>query len=119
MKDSHIRQKEAHRLEGKSEKPAEKVPTYQELLDESLDETFPASDPISPSAAMHADRQIATPRDTTDWTLKPGQSDPGKAPAGTPASATTGRPSGVDLESESAAGEEDPGAALDAPSKAD
>lgn len=26
------------------------APTYQELLDEALQQTFPASDPISPSA---------------------------------------------------------------------
>lgn len=49
-----------------------KMPTYQELLDESLDQTFPASDPISPGAAMHADKQISTGQDDTDWTLKPG-----------------------------------------------
>ena len=121
MKDTHVQQKEARRLEGKNKKPAEKVPTYQELLDESLDETFPASDPISPSAAMHADRQIATAKDTTDWTLKPGHGDPGKAKAGTKASATKtkGQRSGTNLESESAAGEEDPGAAVDTPSEAD
>jgi len=117
MKDIHAQEKEARRVEGKNKKPAEKVPTYQELLDESLDETFPASDPISPSAAMHADRQIATDKDTTDWTLKPGRTDPGKAPA-EPPSGKKDPSSGVDLESESAAGEEDPGAAVDAPSKA-
>lgn len=48
------------------------VPTYQELLDEALEETFPASDPISPSAAMAAEKRISTDRDETDWTLKPG-----------------------------------------------
>ncbi len=121
MKDTHVQEKEARRLEGKNKKPAEKVPTYQELLDESLDETFPASDPISPSAAMHADRQIATAKDTTDWTLKPGHGDRGKAKTAKPASATRTkeRGSGADLASESAAGEEDPGAAVDAPSETD
>jgi hypothetical protein len=64
---------DADRLEGVA-KPENKVPTYQELLDESLDETFPASDPISPSAAMHAEKQISTARDGRDWKLRPGGS---------------------------------------------
>jgi hypothetical protein len=76
MKDAHSRQKESKRLEGKAAKPAAKVPTYQELLDESLDETFPASDPISPSAAMHAERQVTTGKDEVDWQLKPGAHKP-------------------------------------------
>ncbi len=76
MKDTHARQKEARRMEGKGEHPHQKVPTYQELLDESLDETFPASDPISPSAAMHAEKEICTDKDCTDWTLKPGAHKP-------------------------------------------
>ena len=75
MKDTHARQKEAKRLEGNC-KPAAKVPTYQELLDESLDETFPASDPISPSAAMHAERKVSTGEDEVDWRLKPGADSP-------------------------------------------
>jgi hypothetical protein len=70
MKDPDARRKEAKRLEGDASQPA-KVPTYQELLDESLDETFPASDPISPSAAMHAARQVSTGKDEVDWQLKP------------------------------------------------
>jgi hypothetical protein len=76
MKDLHSRQKEAERLEAKHDHPARKVPTYQELLDESLDETFPASDPISPSAAMYADKQVATGKDDVDWQLKPGGNAP-------------------------------------------
>lgn len=57
--------------------PAEqKVPTYQELLDASLEDTFPASDPISPSAAMHAERRITTAKDAQDWTLAPGADKP-------------------------------------------
>ncbi len=48
------------------------VPTYQQLLDESLKQTFPASDPISPSAAMTAEKHIATSCDSTDWVLQPG-----------------------------------------------
>lgn len=76
MKDAHSRQKESQRLDGKASKPAGKVPTYQELLDESLDETFPASDPISPGAAMHAERQVATGKDDVDWQLRPGAQQP-------------------------------------------
>lgn len=46
--------------------------TYQAAVDESLDMTFPASDPISPGAAEHAERQTATGRDDVDWKLKKG-----------------------------------------------
>jgi len=46
------------------------LPTYQELLDEALELTFPASDPISPGAAMRAERRIATSIDETDWELE-------------------------------------------------
>jgi len=60
------------RADGCCDESDEKVPTYQELLDEALDETFPASDPISPSAAMHAQKQAESERDAVDWTLKPG-----------------------------------------------
>lgn len=81
MKDPDARKKEATRLDGKATKPA-RVPTYQELLDESLDETFPASDPISPGAAMHAAKQVRTGKDDVDWQLKPGADAPpaGKKP---------------------------------------
>jgi len=48
------------------------LPTYQELLDEALVLTFPASDPISPGAARRADRPVSTPRDETDWSLASG-----------------------------------------------
>lgn len=64
------------RLEGRAQAPADKVPTYQELLDEALDETFPASDPISPTAAMAAEKRIRTEKDATDWTLRPGACQP-------------------------------------------
>lgn len=76
MNDAVARQREARRLEGKGRQPYERVPTYQELLDEALDQTFPASDPISPSAAMHAERQIMTGKDDKDWALKPGEDQP-------------------------------------------
>jgi hypothetical protein len=78
LKDTQAIEREAKRVEGKhhEHKPHEKVPTYQELLDEALDQTFPASDPISPSAAMHAEKQISSKKDETDWTLKPGGATP-------------------------------------------
>jgi hypothetical protein len=46
--------------------------SYQALLDESLALTFPASDPISPSAAMRCGDEIDTPADVRDWRLQPG-----------------------------------------------
>lgn len=80
-KDTRAVKKAEDRLEGKAVQPAEKVPTYQELLDEALDETFPASDPISPTAAMAAEKRIATEKDATDWTLKPGACKPPSEPS--------------------------------------
>ena len=69
------------REEGACQDKDEKVPTYQELLDEALDETFPASDPISPSAAMHAEKEAESERDAVDWKLKPGsEADQDKEP---------------------------------------
>jgi hypothetical protein len=62
---------------------AARRPTYQETLDDALEQTFPASDPISPSAAMHAARAISTGRDDTDWRLKKGSHVP--LPRGRPA----------------------------------
>lgn len=53
--------------------------TYQSIVDASLEMTFPASDPISPSAAMYAEQQVSTPRDRTDWSLAVGSK---KAPSG-------------------------------------
>jgi len=46
------------------------LPTYQELLDEALELTFPASDPISPGAAARTKRPVSTPMDATDWELQ-------------------------------------------------
>jgi hypothetical protein len=62
-------------------------PTYQDLLDESLEETFPASDPISPSAAMHAER-ISTRKNEVDWSIRPGSNV--DAPAASPKSTAGG-----------------------------
>lgn len=76
MKDAHARKRESKRNSGECPGQGEKVPTYQELLDEALDETFPASDPISPSAAMHASHRVDSARDEVDWALKPGGHQP-------------------------------------------
>lgn len=46
--------------------------TYQQAVDESVEMTFPASDPISPSAAMHAEKETSTEVDDKDWKLEPG-----------------------------------------------
>ncbi|MCK7494298.1 MAG: hypothetical protein MZW92_26265 [Comamonadaceae bacterium] len=54
----------------------DKPQTYQQVLDEALDETFPASDPISPGAAMHAEERVAGRGDEHDWKLKPGSERP-------------------------------------------
>ena len=73
------------------------TPTYQESLDDALEQTFPASDPISPSAAMRAERQTRTGRDSVDWKLKsgskvplPGCSEDRGAPVGAVAGALAG-----------------------------
>ena len=90
MKDPQAQQREDQRLEGKARKDTDKVPTYQELLDEALDQTFPASDPISPSAAMHAEEQAEkSAKDATDWKLRPGCAEPAD-PA-----AASGQPAGT------------------------
>lgn len=82
MKDTHARTRESRRVEGRCTTPPERVPTYQELLDESLDQTFPASDPISPSAAMHAEQAIQSARDSRDWSLAPESTIPCESSAG-------------------------------------
>lgn len=63
---------EANTAEVSHEKDKPKKKTYQAAVDDSLDMTFPASDPISPSAAMHAAKKTKTERDDVDWTLKKG-----------------------------------------------
>lgn len=82
MKDEHARTRERKRHSGECPAQAEKVPTYQELLDEALDETFPASDPISPTAAMHATHRVESERDEVDWALRPGGHQPPTMGAG-------------------------------------
>lgn len=64
--------------------------TYQAAVDASLEMTFPASDPISPGAAMHAERQVSTLRDKIDWNLARGSSLPSGAVPGAQRKGTTG-----------------------------
>jgi len=66
----------ASRQAGMKQGVAQHMPTYQDVLDESLEATFPASDPISPGAAVHARRRISTSKNTTDWQLEPGSAVP-------------------------------------------
>jgi hypothetical protein len=63
------------RHEGTAQKPEDKVPTYQEALDDAVEDSFPASDPISPGVAEKADRPVATGKDDKDWKLKPGSEE--------------------------------------------
>ncbi|MDK2656533.1 hypothetical protein [Cupriavidus consociatus] len=67
--------------------------TYQAAVDDSLEMTFPASDPISPSAAMHAEKKMQTARDDVDWKLKRGseQQPVGAKPAGQRKGSVRGR----------------------------
>jgi len=55
-------------------------PTYQQLLDEALMATFPASDPISPGAAMHPELSVSTAHGGCDWQLTPGSALPTPRP---------------------------------------
>lgn len=72
--------KEEQRLAGEAKQPHEKVPTYQELLDKAVEDTFPASDPIAVGGATKILEPHTTLRDAKDWTLKPGsQMPPGPA----------------------------------------
>jgi hypothetical protein len=63
----------AQQGEAGNAEPKGRMPTYQEALDDALDDTFPASDPISPSAALHAEQRIQTAKDEVDWQSKPEQ----------------------------------------------
>jgi hypothetical protein len=58
----------------------EDLETYQDLLDESLNLTFPASDPICAQAATRCGDRKATTANAADWQLHPGS----RADASTP-----------------------------------
>lgn len=78
--DQRVRQE--RRIAGNAQCEQTKVPSYQELLDQALDDTFPASDPPAISAALYADEPRTTARDDLDWTLKPGACPPVGQPCG-------------------------------------
>lgn len=67
---------EQHRLEGDAPRAEDKLPTYQELLDSAVEDTFPASDPIAANAARNTVRRVQTPMDSRDWKLQPEQAKP-------------------------------------------
>jgi hypothetical protein len=67
-------------------------PTYQQMVDESLAQTFPASDPISPSAAMKASGEVDSPRDARDWALKQDTTPEPARSSDAPAAADAERP---------------------------
>ena len=58
----------------------EELDTYQDLLDESLRLTFPASDPVCAQAATRCADPCETPSNAADWHLHPGSRE-GAAPA--------------------------------------
>lgn len=80
-KEKDLKEKEDVRLSGQARSPKDKVPTYQEALDEALENTFPASDPVAASAAAQPREPHATSRDDKDWHLEPGAGDPVNAAA--------------------------------------
>ena len=86
--------KEEQRLAGEAKHPHEKVPTYQELLDNAIEDTFPASDPIAVGGATKIAEPHTTLRDAKDWTLKPGSETP---PGSEAASDKTSRGGGPEL----------------------
>lgn len=63
------------RVEGNASKPEGKAPTYQEALDQAVEDSFPASDPVSPGVAEKAGREVSTPKDKKDWKLEPGSTE--------------------------------------------
>ncbi len=50
--------------------------TYQQTLDDALEDTFPASDPIAPGAAAHPVQPAHHTGEDADWHLKPGSQRP-------------------------------------------
>ena len=58
----------------------EQLDTYQALLDESLQLTFPASDPVCAHAATRCAHLRETPANATDWQLHAGSRSPTEGP---------------------------------------
>ncbi|HMN81188.1 MAG TPA: hypothetical protein PKA20_14805 [Burkholderiaceae bacterium] len=53
------------------DQPATDIPSYQDLLDEALMETFPASDPIAAGGAIERTRPVDGGRNEKDWRTWP------------------------------------------------
>jgi hypothetical protein len=60
------------------QKKNDEVRTYQEALDEAVEETFPASDPISPGVAEKAEKKVSTSKDEVDWKAPKNKGNTGK-----------------------------------------
>jgi hypothetical protein len=67
---------------------AGEVLTYQDVLDEAIEETFPASDPIAPAVA-NAGPPVSTRRNPTDWKLEHRTTEAGPRPRPTPKARAT------------------------------
>jgi hypothetical protein len=76
MTQARTPQHEQQRAEGQASHPEDKLPTYQELLDHAVEDTFPASDPIAPNAARNTSRPVETAVDDRDWKLSPTDPQP-------------------------------------------
>jgi hypothetical protein len=66
------------RLEAKARTPEDKLPTYQELLDGAVEDTFPASDPVATSVGRHVGQPVSTGMDDKDWKLEPASARQGR-----------------------------------------
>jgi len=71
MTEPRTPEKTDQRLEARAETPQDKLPTYQELLDDASDASFPASDPPATHAATHTAQPVSTGMDARDWKLQP------------------------------------------------
>jgi hypothetical protein len=64
--------KSARSAHGASDADLQERKSYQQTLDDALDDTFPASDPIAPGAAAHPEAPAQHTGEPADWHLKPG-----------------------------------------------
>ncbi|VCU71738.1 hypothetical protein PIGHUM_03826 [Pigmentiphaga humi] len=60
-----------HSDQAGADKKDENLPTYQEQLDEALEDSFPASDPIAPGTGAQTGKPVKTGKDDKDWEVKP------------------------------------------------
>jgi hypothetical protein len=71
LPNTHSQEKLDERLEARATTPEDKLPTYQELLDDASDGSFPASDPPATTAATKTSQAVRTSVDDKDWKLQP------------------------------------------------